>query len=293
MTPQPTPRRCISAIAAALRGLEIFLRDIARRSTGMASSRKVVAEYIARLKKSFACWENRLGFIDSFRISRAESGFPVFQNVLELENDRQTAEKRLAGIPDGRANCAPKWPISSCATRRFRPNCRSRMAERLYLEDVQGRCLLARSSCRRRSGVGQPEDHAALLSRPLGDLRRHGQPADDLYGDDRGFLGKRWSSSWSPATASSTRTSISRCRSVACSIRNWPPFRRFHREEFRLFAVAGDDRRPISTRISRRCIPSSSGASCSDRSTRPASPRTIRRSPTCSPRSASRRTPGC
>jgi hypothetical protein len=26
--------------------------------------------------------------MDRFRISRAESGFPVFQNVLTLENDR-------------------------------------------------------------------------------------------------------------------------------------------------------------------------------------------------------------
>ena len=44
--------------------------------------------------------EDRIGFIEQFRISRAESGFPVFQSVLELENDRQSAEKRLAAIPN-------------------------------------------------------------------------------------------------------------------------------------------------------------------------------------------------
>ena len=49
---------------------------------------KVVAEYIARLEKSFACWENRLGFMDSFRISRAESGFPVAGVAIEVTDGR-------------------------------------------------------------------------------------------------------------------------------------------------------------------------------------------------------------
>ena len=83
-----------STIRAALGGLEIFLGD--RNSPLYRNSvvGEVVMPYLARLKASFACWENRIGFVQQFRVSRAESGFPVFQNVLELENDR----KKLAEL---------------------------------------------------------------------------------------------------------------------------------------------------------------------------------------------------
>ena len=47
-----------------------------------AENVKQTLQYIARLENSFSCWANRLGFMESFRISRAESGYPVFQNVL-------------------------------------------------------------------------------------------------------------------------------------------------------------------------------------------------------------------
>jgi hypothetical protein len=80
--------RYFSSIAAALNGLEVFLRDDRSPLYRHDIVASIVAEYISRLEKSFSCWRNRLDFQDSFRISRAESGFPVFQNVLELENDR-------------------------------------------------------------------------------------------------------------------------------------------------------------------------------------------------------------
>jgi hypothetical protein len=108
-----------STIRAALGGLEIFLGD--RNSPLYRNSvvGEVIVPYLARLKASFACWENRIGFVQQFRVSRAESGFPVFQNVLELENDRQSAEKRLAAIPKA-----------------FPTDLQTRMAERLYLEQI-------------------------------------------------------------------------------------------------------------------------------------------------------------
>ena len=83
--------RYFDAIAAALGGLEIFMRDDRSPLYRHGIVARIVAEYIARLETSFSCWRNRLGFMESFRISRAESGFPVFQNVLELENDRRQA----------------------------------------------------------------------------------------------------------------------------------------------------------------------------------------------------------
>lgn len=127
--------RYFDAIAAALSGLEIFMRDDRSPLYRHGIVAKVVAEYIARLEKSFSCWRNRVGFMESFRISRAESGFPVFQNVLELENDRRTAAQRLAAIPEPdeiRAEMAD----FILRHKAFPSALQRSMAERLYLDDV-------------------------------------------------------------------------------------------------------------------------------------------------------------
>ena len=128
--------RYFDAIAAALGGLEIFMRDDRSPLYRHGIVARIVAEYIARLETSFSCWRNRLGFIDSFRISRAESGFPVFQNLLELENDRRQAATRLANIPapgDLRAEMAD----FILRHKEFPAALQKSMAERLYLEDVK------------------------------------------------------------------------------------------------------------------------------------------------------------
>lgn len=129
--------RYFDAISAALNGLDVFLRDDRSPMYRHDLVAKVMSEYIARLENSFSCWRNRLGFMDSFRISRAESGYPVFQNVLELENDRRTADKRLAAIP------APDVLRAEMADfilrQRAMPDAlRKTMAERLYLEEIAG-----------------------------------------------------------------------------------------------------------------------------------------------------------
>jgi hypothetical protein len=137
MTPQTdAAAQYFSAISAALRGLEIFMRDDRSPLYRHGIVAKVVAEYLGRLENSFACWRNRLGFMDSFRISRAESGFPVFQNLLELENDRRQAAERLANLP------APDELRVEMADfilrhKEFPAALRKSMAERLYLEEVE------------------------------------------------------------------------------------------------------------------------------------------------------------
>lgn len=128
--------RYFEAIRAALTGLEIFMRDDRSPLYRHGIVAKVVAEYIARLEKSFACWENRLGFMDKFRISRAESGFPVYQNILELENDRRTAAKRLAGIPEP-GELRVEMADFILRHKEFPAALQKSMAERLYLEDVK------------------------------------------------------------------------------------------------------------------------------------------------------------
>lgn len=136
MTPESDPAaRYFDAIRAALSGLEIFMRDDRSPLYRHGIVAKIVAEYIARLERSFSCWENRLGFMDSFRISRAESGFPVFQNVLELENDGRQASKRLAAIPEA-SELRAEMADFILRHKTFPQALQRSMAERLYLEDV-------------------------------------------------------------------------------------------------------------------------------------------------------------
>ncbi|MEQ8452003.1 MAG: hypothetical protein RIB97_20235 [Nitratireductor sp.] len=127
--------RYFDAISAALKGLDIFLRHDNSPLYGHGLVAQIVSEYIARLENSFACWKNRLGFTQSFRISRAESGFPVFQNVMELEKDRRTADEKLAAIPKPDELRAEM--VDFILRRKAFPSDLQRsMAERLYLQDV-------------------------------------------------------------------------------------------------------------------------------------------------------------
>ncbi|MER9630871.1 hypothetical protein [Mesorhizobium sp. M0296] len=137
MTPEnEAAARYFSAITAALGGLEVFMRDDRSPLYRHGIVAKVVAEYIARLDKSFSCWRNRLGFTETFRISRAESGFPVFQNLLELENDRLQADARLAVIPSA-SELREEMADFILRHKEFPEALQKSMAERLYLEDVK------------------------------------------------------------------------------------------------------------------------------------------------------------
>ena len=137
MTPEnDAAARYFSAITAALAGLEVFMRDDRSPLYRHGIVASIVAEYIARLDKSFSCWRNRLGFMDTFRISRAESGFPVFQNLLELENDRRQADSRLANIPLP-GELREEMADFILRRKEFPAALQKSMAERLYLEDVK------------------------------------------------------------------------------------------------------------------------------------------------------------
>lgn len=128
--------RYFSAITAALSGLEIFMRDDRSPLYRHGIVAKIVAEYIGRLETSFTCWRNRLGFMETFKISRAESGYPVFQNLLELENDRRQADSRLATIPSAR-ELRSEMADFILRHKEFPTALQKSMAERLYLEDIK------------------------------------------------------------------------------------------------------------------------------------------------------------
>ena len=83
----------------ALDALDTFLREDDSPLYQHDVIGAVVAGYLKRLRGSFDSWENRIAFADSFKISKAESGFPSFRNVLEIENDRKTAKLKLKEMP--------------------------------------------------------------------------------------------------------------------------------------------------------------------------------------------------
>ena len=91
--------RYFHAMDQALYGLDTFLREDDSPLYRHDLIGAVVTNYLARLRGSFDSWENRIAYADRFQISKAESGFPSFRNVLELENDRKTAKSRLKILP--------------------------------------------------------------------------------------------------------------------------------------------------------------------------------------------------
>jgi hypothetical protein len=132
---EPAVQQYFQTVQSAFGGLEIYLDDLNRGQSIKDLTATLVMRHIERLKSSLRCWENKIAFMDRFRISRAESGFPVYQNVLELENDRRTAPERLAAIPEP-AKLRAEMVDFILRNKAFPDVLQTRMAERIYLEDV-------------------------------------------------------------------------------------------------------------------------------------------------------------
>ena len=92
--------RYFNAIDAALAGLDVYLREENSPLYQHELTGRILAGYILRLRHSFEAWRNRVAFAERFRIQQAESGYPVFQNVLDLDTDARNAQSRLAELPD-------------------------------------------------------------------------------------------------------------------------------------------------------------------------------------------------
>ena len=242
----------------------------ARRSTGTASSPRSSPNTSRRLENSFSCWRNRLGFVDSFRISRAESGFPVFQNVLELENDRRQAEQRLANIPPP-ASCATKWPTSSCATRNSRRRCRSRWPSGSIWRTSRTATIFGPFMLAETAKVSvNPKTMRPYYLVHWASLRRRGQPAADLHGDGRGFLRSDGRASWS-----TTDGKLNDKVDIPLPVDGLLNPELAHRFDDFTEKNSAYTLSPATIAINldkdfESCIPSSCAASCSGRSIRPA-----------------------
>jgi hypothetical protein len=133
---EPAVQQYFRSVRTAFEGMEIYLDDATRNSGPLRDlTASLLMKHIERLKTSLRCWENKTAFLERFRISRAESGFPIYQNVLELENDRKTAPDRLAQIPDSTKLRADMVDFI-LRNKAFPEALQGRMAERLYLEEV-------------------------------------------------------------------------------------------------------------------------------------------------------------
>jgi len=125
-----------TTMTAALDGLDAFLQEEDSPLYQHDLVGAVVASYLKRLRGSFDSWSHRLAFADKFRISQSESGFPVFQNVLDLENDRKNAKKRLSELQD--EDTIRKEMVEYILTKKAMPDALQKtMAERRYFQAVQ------------------------------------------------------------------------------------------------------------------------------------------------------------
>ena len=60
---------------------------------------RICKMHLDRLKVAHECWEYSTRFWDAFKIDTQDSGFPIFQHMLQLENDRSSADRRLEELP--------------------------------------------------------------------------------------------------------------------------------------------------------------------------------------------------
>ncbi len=127
--------RYFRAIDRAFDGLDTFLREDDSPLYKHDVIGAVVSNYLKRLRGSFESWHDRISFAERFRISQAESGFPAFQHVLDLDNDRKTAKSRLASMPD-EETIREEMVDFILRKKAFPGALQKTMAERRYLETV-------------------------------------------------------------------------------------------------------------------------------------------------------------
>lgn len=137
MKPENTPAgRYFDSISRALDGLNAFLGEDESPLYKHDLIGGIVEEYLALLRGSLQSWRNRIAFSDKFRISRSESGFPAFRNVLDLDNDRREAESRLATMPD--EDQIRQEMVDFILTKKSFPHALQKtMAERAYLQSLR------------------------------------------------------------------------------------------------------------------------------------------------------------
>ncbi len=87
------------AIDNAFAGLDAVLLSQGEQVRRNNLIYQTLTEHLERLRHSFVCWRHTCQFSDRFNIDRKESGFPVYQHVLNLSADQARAQEQLIDIP--------------------------------------------------------------------------------------------------------------------------------------------------------------------------------------------------
>lgn len=128
-------RRYFTSLETALDGLDTFFREDNSPGTRQNMISVIASAYLKRLRNSLKSWENKVVFEPKFRVSQSESGFPAFENVLDLANDRKNSEDSLAELKD--ADTIRKQMVDFILTKKKFPTAlQTEMARRSYLETI-------------------------------------------------------------------------------------------------------------------------------------------------------------
>lgn len=125
--------RYFSAVEAAFDGLVRVFESEGEWVKRHNLIHSICKTQLERLRFSQECWELSARFSDAFKIDTRDSGFPIFQHILQLENDRKQADARLERL-------ATTHEIRTQMTelllrhRKFPGEQQRNMAERLYFE---------------------------------------------------------------------------------------------------------------------------------------------------------------
>ena len=124
------------ALGSALKGLDTYLHEEQSPAYQHGVIAAIVTGYLDRLQNSLRSWENKISFEKKFRVSQTESGFPAFQNVLDLKNDRAGAIDRLEAFDE--EDIIRQNMVDHILTKKsFPSDLQKQMAERRYLQAVQ------------------------------------------------------------------------------------------------------------------------------------------------------------
>ncbi len=152
-------RRYFEAVDTAFSGLDRVFELESQWVKRHNLIHQVCKAHIDRLRNSFACWELASRFSDKFQIDTRESGYPVFQHVLQLDKDRKNSVAMLGRLP---AQDAIREHMADeiLRHRRFPERYQKLMAERLYYETLKEQAVFGeymppstvRISVNRRTG---------------------------------------------------------------------------------------------------------------------------------------------
>ncbi|MEM7068550.1 MAG: hypothetical protein AAF478_06660 [Pseudomonadota bacterium] len=122
-----------ASLGHALTGLDTFLQEDDSRAYKQDVIAAIVNGYIRRLQDSLDSWESKITFEPKFRVSQTESGFPAYENVLDVQNDLNAAEERLKKFKD--IETLKQEMVDHILTQKTFPDqLQRKVAERHYLE---------------------------------------------------------------------------------------------------------------------------------------------------------------